>query len=352
MKKNISLFKKWDLGSKKTPYFYFDKSIFIRNIKKYSKREFQLYYSTKSCLFDVLVKQTSKDLDGFTVSSIDYLKRVRSETDKPIHFISPCIRDQEINVINVLANSVTFNSIEQCKRYKHKLGSQIKSFIRINPELSFVKNKRINPSRPFSHLGVPISQFKKYFKFDGIHFHNNHQSKNFKDIIKTMKHIEAYLKNKIGHFEYVNLGGGYIWSKELIQAINREQNRWHKELGIQLIIEPGFDISNSAGFLVSSVIDLFKRGSKYIAILDTSVNHLPNIFSYQINPEVVNHHIVHPYPYILAGASCLAGDVFGEYCFKDELSLGDLIIFKNVGAYSLVKAHRFNGIEIPKVYMA
>ena len=70
-------------------------------------------------------------------------------------------------------------------------------------------------------------------------------------------------------------------------VLNKEQNQWKRKYGITFIIEPGFDISNGAGFLISSVVDIFKRGGKNIAILNTSVNHLPNVFSYQKSPEAV-----------------------------------------------------------------
>jgi len=34
----------------------------------------------------------------------------------------------------------------------------------------------------------------------------------------------------------------------------------------------------------------------------------------------------------------------GQYRFDKPLKLGDRVAFKNVGAYSLVKANRFNGL--------
>ena len=44
------------------------------------------------------------------------------------------------------------------------------------------------------------------------------------------------------------------------------------------------------------------------------------------------------------------GDKFGEYCFKTPINIGDRVVFGNVGAYSLVKAHMFNGINLPDVW--
>ena len=56
------------------------------------------------------------------------------------------------------------------------------------------------------------------------------------------------------------------------------------------------------------------------------------------------------YPYLLAGRTALAGDLFGEYRFAAPLEVGSKVTFKNCGAYSLVKAHRFNGINLPSLY--
>ncbi len=167
-----------------------------------------------------------------------------------------------------------------------------------------------------------------------------------KSCFSKKPHISAL---KISDRTYTEIG--YLWSEELINIINMEQDRWKKKYGINFIIEPGFDISNSAGFLISSVTDLFERKGKHIAVLDTSVNHSPNIFSFRRTPEIINHGENNLYSYILAGASCLAGDVFGEYSFNNKLSLGDKVVFKNIGAYSFVKANKFNGLEIPIVYM-
>jgi carboxynorspermidine decarboxylase len=120
--------------------------------------------------------------------------------------------------------------------------------------------------------------------------------------------------------------------------------------GLQVVLEPGAGIVNAAGYLVASVIDLFMSDGKMIAVLDTTVNHLPEVFEYQYEPDVVEHADDGQYDYILAGCSCLAGDLFGEYSFIEPLEIGSRVTFANVGAYSLVKAHMFNGINLPNIY--
>jgi carboxynorspermidine decarboxylase len=54
---------------------------------------------------------------------------------------------------------------------------------------------------------------------------------------------------------------------------------------------------------------------------------------------------------ILAGCTCLSGDLFGEYRFNNPLAIGDKVVFKQLGAYSLIKANRFNGYNLPDIYV-
>ena len=98
-------------------------------------------------------------------------------------------------------------------------------------------------------------------------------------------------------------------------------------------------------------MDIFSSDGKTIAILDTTVNHWPEVFEYQFEPDVVGHVEGGRYEYIFAGCSCLAGDVFGDYAFEQPLDVGSKVVFTSAGAYSLVKAHMFNGINLPSIYL-
>jgi carboxynorspermidine decarboxylase len=80
------------------------------------------------------------------------------------------------------------------------------------------------------------------------------------------------------------------------------------------------------------------------------MNHLPEAFEYQFEPDLLGHVEDGAYTYRVVGASCLAGDEFGVYDFAAPLAVGDPVVFNNVGAYSLVKANLFNGINLPQIY--
>jgi carboxynorspermidine decarboxylase len=58
---------------------------------------------------------------------------------------------------------------------------------------------------------------------------------------------------------------------------------------------------------------------------------MPEVFEYQYKPEVAQESEEGKYSYILAGATCLAGDVFGEYRFDTPLKIGSRIVFEKHG---------------------
>ena len=96
--------------------------------------------------------------------------------------------------------------------------------------------------------------------------------------------------------------------------------------------------------------DIFRSDDAQIAILDTTVNHMPEVFEFQFEPDVLGHIAGGLHTYTLTGCTCLAGDVFGEYSFDNPLTIGSRIKFLNMGAYTMAKAHRFNGVALPTQY--
>jgi len=57
----------------------------------------------------------------------------------------------------------------------------------------------------------------------------------------------------------------------------------------------------------------------------------------------------HAHTFRLAGLTCLAGDVIGDYSFPDELREGSKIIFRDMAHYTMVKNTTFNGIRPPDI---
>ena len=71
-------------------------------------------------------------------------------------------------------------------------------------------------------------------------------------------------------------------------------------------------------------------------------------------PTVDHHARNHPpeggrYTYMVAGRTCLAGDIFGTYQFAEKLQAGSLIPFADAAGYTMVKKNWFNGVPMPSI---
>ena len=56
-----------------------------------------------------------------------------------------------------------------------------------------------------------------------------------------------------------------------------------------------------------------------------------------------------PYCCMVAGRSCLAGDIFGTYHFRSRLKVGQTIRIADAAGYSMVKKNWFNGLQMPSI---
>ncbi|MFX8122125.1 carboxynorspermidine decarboxylase, partial [Acinetobacter baumannii] len=87
-----------------------------------------------------------------------------------------------------------------------------------------------------------------------------------------------------------------------------------------------------------------------IAILDASAScHMPDVLEVPYTPPVLGaaEPGVLAHDYILAGNTCMTGDVIGAYSFATPLKAGDRIVFGDMMQYSFVKNTTFNGQPLP-----
>lgn len=314
-------------------------------------------FSVKSISFVEILSEVSDYVDGYSTSSLFEALTVNEimKNEQEIHIVSPCMSNAELYRISKYCDYIIFNSITSYEnRNKNYLLSNDVG-LRINPLKSFVKDHRYDPCRTFSKLGISISELRKnlnsLLEIDGLHFHTNCESESFFPLLDTVLSLDRDIKPLLRNIKWINLGGGYLFTDQsdyqpLIEAVSLLQNKYD----LSVYIEPGKAFIKDAGYLVSSVIDLFESDRKQVAVLDTTVNHAPEVFEYQYSPDVIGHTDSGEHEYILAGCSCLAGDLFGEYRFDEPLEIGSRIVFEDMAAYSLVKANMFNGINLPTIY--
>jgi carboxynorspermidine decarboxylase len=89
-----------------------------------------------------------------------------------------------------------------------------------------------------------------------------------------------------------------------------------------------------------------------IAIMDASAEtHMPDVLLMPYRPNIMKSGKPgeKAFDYRLAGPSCLAGDIMGDYSFDKPLERGDKLIFTDMALYSIVKSTTFNGINLPDI---
>lgn len=341
-----------------TPALIYDESDILNRLSSLSEvrsnSACKVLYSIKAAPQSGLLNIISDHVDGFSASSLFECQLAKENLTNggSVHITTPGLRQQDVESIVRHADYISFNSMSQWQNHKQFIKDNLNCGLRVNPEISFAKDERYDPCRKYSKLGVALSELVdiNLEGIQGLHLHNNCESHDYSELRQTVERVCQVLGSELERMQWLNLGGGYfIDDKTQLQLLGKIINDLKKKYSLEVFIEPGKGIVRSAGYLVASVIDLITSGGKQIAILDTSVNHLPEVFEYQFRPDILEEQPDGKHEYRLAGCSCLSGDLFGDYRFAQALKIGSRVIFRNVGAYMFVKANMFNGINLPSV---
>lgn len=346
-----------------TPAFVFDVRPVLRALARLQplrhERGLRVLYSIKACPLVPLLDVVAPWVDGFSVSSCFEARLAREvlETAGTVHLTSPGLRAGDFAAVNATCNQVSFNSLSQWQRLRPLLEAGVRAGLRVNPQRSCVDDERYDPCRRHSKLGVPLSMLagmkdEDLPEIDGLHFHNQCEARDYAPLYETVRHLQQQLPALFERIRWINLGGGYLLDDAIaLTGLEETLAELRRRANLDVYIEPGKAVVADAGSLLAQVVDLFESDGRQVAVLDTSVNHLPELFEYQRVPTVAEARPDGAWRYLLAGGTCLAGDLLGEHRFDQPLQAGSIVTLCKVGAYSLVKAQRFNGHNLPSVYL-
>ena len=321
----------------------------------------KLLYSPKANSVSTVLEAVGRRVDGFACSSHFELQLVDQicGSDAALHLVSPLITHETLEKFGWRLGHVTFNSLSQWQNLRSKVSPTTSVALRVNPQLSLVRDPRYDPCRESSKLGVPIATLAALQRTDagtlagigGLHFHNNCEGIDFAGLLATARHIQDVVPEILQQIKWINIGGGYLFREitnlsDFFEAVSI----FTAQFGLEVFIEPGAAAVRRSGTIEATVHDLFESDGAQVAVVDTSVNHMPEVLEFQFEPDVLDHVDGGLHTYIVAGCTCLAGDVFGEYSFNRELEIGSRVSFLDMGAYTMSKAHRFNGVELPTIY--
>ncbi len=281
------------------------------------------------------------------------------ERNLETHVFSAAYREDEFQEIAGLCDHVVFNSFAQLEKFRdtaQQMGAGIG--LRINPECSTQEGHAIyDPCSHGSRLGITADQFseEKLSGVEGLHFHTLCEQ-DADDLERTLDAVEEKFGRYLSlpQMKWLNFGGGHHITRKdyqiplLIRCIRRIKERY----GLQVYLEPGEAVALNAGYLLARVLDVVENGGVSIAILDTSAAcHMPDVLEMPYRPPLKDSGMPgeKAYTFRLAGPTCLAGDVIGDYSFDEPLKVGQELVFQDMAIYSMVKNNTFNGMPLPAI---
>lgn len=281
---------------------------------------------------------------------------------KEVHVFCAGYREDEFGELLNYADHIVFNSIHQLKTLGPRAKEAGKSVgLRINPQCSTQEGHAIyDPCAPGSRMGVTREIWNTQMDsdtlelLDGLHFHTLCEQ-NADDLATTLEAVEEKFGDVLPDMKWLNMGGGHHITRPDYQmdtlegCIRHAQEAW----GVEVYLEPGEAVALNAGYLVSRVVDLVENAGVHIAILDVSAAcHMPDVLEMPYQPPIL-HAVAQPggaHTYRLAGPTCLAGDVVGDYSFAQPLKRGDLVVFGDMAIYTTCKNNTFNGMPLPDIW--
>lgn len=234
--------------------------------------------------------------------------------------------------------------------------------IRINPHVMAGGNTNISVGHIDSKFGISIHQIPHLLRIientkmniNGIHMHTG------SDIldIDVFLYASEILFDTALHFkdlEFIDFGSGFKVPykegdietniEELGQKLSERFNAFCKKYGRELTLafEPGKFLVSEAGVFLTKVNVVKQTTSTVFAQVDSGFNHLIRPMLYGSQHEITN--ISNPKGrerfYSVVGYICET-DTFASNIRISEISEGDILCFRNAGAYCFSMASNYN----------
>lgn len=324
--------------------------------------------------FPELSRALNGPLWGTCASSVHEAILGYEEFGGEVHAFAAAWSEPEIRELTGIVDHIIFNSLSQWRKFQPMIKAAnngkrrqnpIKCGLRLNPEHSEGAVAIYNPCSPGSRLGIREHALKQaqgdeLMGISGLHFHTLCEQGS-EELKRTLEAFEAKFGQYLPLCDWLNFGGGHHitkadYNRDLLIRLLKE---WHSKYACQIYLEPGEAIALDAGWLLATVLDIVEADMP-VAILDISAAcHMPDVLEMPYRPEVwllgknsqekAAEAGKKSWTCRLAGKSCLAGDMIGEYSFSHCLAAGDKLAFADMAIYSMVKTNTFNGIALPAI---
>ncbi len=328
--------------SKKTKFFYAAKALTNINILKY-------------------VNKLGANLDCVSINEVKLGLKAGFSAER-ILFTPNCVDLAEIEEAMALKVHINIDNISILEQFGNKHGNSYPIFVRINPHIYAGGNHKISTGHIDSKFGISIHQMRHIervmkstnLNVEGLHMHTGSEIKD-PDVFLQGLEIMFDLAEHFPNLKYLDMGSGFKVPyqdgemetdvKSLGKKVEKALAEYSKESGknFELWFEPGkFLVSNSGYLLVKANVIKHTTATVFVGV-NSGFNHLirPMFYdSYHIIENISNPKGPERI-YTVVGNICET-DTFAWDRKINEVREGDILAFKNAGAYGFEMSSNFN----------
>jgi diaminopimelate decarboxylase len=328
-----------------------------------SVKKLKINYAAKALTNLSILRLMNKLGSGLDTVSIQEVKLGLKAGFKPesIIFTPNGVSLEELEAAAKLGVQINIDNLSILEQFGSKHPT-IPVCIRINPHVMAGGNSNISVGHIDSKFGISIHQIPHMLRIveltnmnvNGIHMHTG---SDILDIDVFIYAAEILFKAAVNfkHLEFIDFGSGFKVPyktgdietniEELGEKLSSRFNEFCKEYGkdLALAFEPGKFLVSEAGTFLAKVNVVKQTTSTVFASVDSGFNHLIRPMLYGSNHVIEN--ISNPEGrmrfYSVVGYICET-DTFGNNRRINEIAEGDILAFRNAGAYCFTMASNYN----------
>jgi diaminopimelate decarboxylase len=377
-----------------TPYYLIDEATLRKKVREVEegfsefKGAFRVAYSVKANFNPSVIRTFSSEGIMFDLTAPSELEFILKSGGTADNVMYTSITETESEYAKVLAMGVrkvvvaSYGGLVNLVEAASQTNVPVKVMVRVNPEVHV--HAELRGSMGHGKFGLRFNGdvqdsalfvLKKILStpgldFEGFHFHLGSQIEDLGCYAEAIEKLEAFIleaKKDLGPFKVrtIDIGGGLPapygkkvpTPKDLGAKVAPQLNSLTESLGdkFTLVAESGRFLTAESTVLVSRVVNVKRFGDSKYVYVDAGYHVLLDaaLLRHEYPVEVVPGGRQTPQKVVLVGRLCDPLDVFPTSAMSKlgGAEVGKLVVFKDVGAYSLVMNMPFHSQPRPYVLM-
>ncbi|MBN8576070.1 MAG: diaminopimelate decarboxylase [Cytophagales bacterium] len=351
-----------------TPVYVYDGNKIISQLKSllnaFSETNVRIKYAAKALTNVSILKLLQQNGAGVDVVSLQeaHLALGAGFAPAEIMFTPNCVDFEEIVAGVELGLTINLDNLSVLEKFGKKYGSTVPCCVRLNPHIMAGGNYKISTGHSNSKFGISVYQLPEIMQLadkyqiviNGLHIHTGSEITETEVFLK-MAEILFGIARDFPALKFIDFGGGFKVAYkpgdmitnvyDLGLKLSKAFTEFYQSYGrkLELWVEPGKYLVSEAGYLIVKTNVVKATPSVTFAGVNSGLNHLIRPMMYDAYHEIVN--VSNPTGtqkvYTVVGNICET-DTLGADRKLNEVREGDLLVFKNAGAYGYSMASNYN----------